>query len=120
MFGGLTASGTTRKGEAVQNALPHFVAAELWDHFIGEADLVDRVLPERQALLRKQQVCKDLGCKGLLREREGKVGAGENVKNKCLQYFSGTNVLPFNVPWSSYWPLFDRLGSFTFPRGTFL
>src|SRR5262249_46827124 len=64
MFGGLTPPGTTREGEAVQNALPHFVAAELWDHFIGEADLVDRVLPERQALLRKQQVCKGSGCKG--------------------------------------------------------
>ena len=36
------------------------------------------------------------------------------------QYFSGTNSLPFKVAWSSYLPLSDRLGSFTFSRRSFL
>jgi hypothetical protein len=36
------------------------------------------------------------------------------------QYFSGTNLRPFNVAWSSYAPFFERWGSFILGRGTSL
>src|SRR5262245_37865301 len=36
------------------------------------------------------------------------------------QYWSGTNFRPSSEAWSSYAFFMDRLGSFTFSRGTFL
>ena len=39
---------------------------------------------------------------------------------RSIQYFSGTNFLPLSDAWSSYAPFIERLGSFTFSRGTFL
>src|SRR5262249_49148508 len=37
-----------------------------------------------------------------------------------IQYFSATTLIPFNEARSSYFPLFDRLGSLTFSCRTFL
>lgn len=37
-----------------------------------------------------------------------------------FQYFSGINVFPFSVAWSSYSYFFDRSGSFTLSRFNFL
>ena len=42
------------------------------------------------------------------------------LQNLEPQYFSATNRRPFREAWSSYAPFFDRFGSFTFSRGTFL
>src|SRR3979490_3227330 len=42
------------------------------------------------------------------------------VRRSHAQNLSWTKCLPFNVAWSSYLPLSDRVGSFTFARLTFL